>query len=67
MIEQYLILYLARALLREATLPPVDDVTQLDKRRIMMEEQERKEWVIREKEIEKLQEVRLQVKMPLFI
>ena len=45
----------------EQTLPPVDDVSQLSKRRAMMEELERKEWVIREKEIEKLQHVRLQV------
>lgn len=45
----------------EKTLPPVDDVSQLSKRRAMMEELERKEWVIREREIEKLQQVRLQV------
>ena len=36
-------------------------MSQLSKRRAMMEELERKEWVIREKEIEKLQQVRLQV------
>ena len=46
---------------REQTLPPVEDVSQIPKRRAMMEELERKEWVIREKEIEKLQQVRLQV------
>ena len=37
----------------EATLPPMSDPTQLDKRRRMMEEQERKEWSFREQEIEK--------------
>ncbi|XP_078575552.1 cilia- and flagella-associated protein 91-like isoform X2 [Branchiostoma floridae x Branchiostoma japonicum] len=45
----------------EATLPPLNDVSQLDKRRKMMDEQERKEWAIREAEIEKLQEARLEV------
>ena len=53
--------------LREKTLPPVDDVSQLSKRRAMMEELERKEWVIREKEIEKLQQVRLQVGLDVLI
>uniref|UniRef100_A0A672RTP6 Cilia- and flagella-associated protein 91 n=1 Tax=Sinocyclocheilus grahami TaxID=75366 RepID=A0A672RTP6_SINGR len=43
----------------EATLPPLNDRSQLDKRRRMMEEMERKEWAFREKEIEKLQEARL--------
>ncbi|KAK7168742.1 hypothetical protein R3I93_004903 [Phoxinus phoxinus] len=43
----------------EATLPPLDDLSQLDKRRRMMEEMERKEWAFREEEIEKLQEARL--------
>uniref|UniRef100_A0A8C1B0L6 Cilia- and flagella-associated protein 91 n=1 Tax=Cyprinus carpio carpio TaxID=630221 RepID=A0A8C1B0L6_CYPCA len=43
----------------EATLPPLNDLSQLDKRRRMMEEMERKEWAFREKEIEKLQEARL--------
>lgn len=37
----------------EATLPPLDDLSQLDKRRKMMEEMERKEWAFREEEIEK--------------
>ena len=37
----------------EATLPPLDDLSQLDKRRRMMEEQERKEWAFREREIKK--------------
>ena len=38
----------------EATLPPLSDVSQLDKRRKMMDEMERKEWTLREQEIEKL-------------
>lgn len=37
----------------EATLPPLDDPTQLDKRRKMMDEMERQEWAVREAEIEK--------------
>ncbi|OWF41651.1 cilia- and flagella-associated protein 91-like isoform X2 [Mizuhopecten yessoensis] len=45
----------------EATLPPLNDVSQLDKRRRMMDEMERKEWALREQEIEKLQEARLEV------
>lgn len=45
----------------ERTLPPLNDVSQLDKRRRMMDEMERKEWGIREREIEKLQEARLEV------
>lgn len=38
----------------EATLPPLSDVDQLDKRRRMMDEMETKEWALREQEIEKL-------------
>ena len=38
---------------RESTLPPLNDLDQMEKRRRMMEEQERKEWAFREKEIEK--------------
>ncbi|XP_053185008.1 cilia- and flagella-associated protein 91 [Scomber japonicus] len=45
----------------EATLPPLDDLSQLDKRRRMMEEMEAKEWAFREGEIQKLQEARLAV------
>ncbi|XP_012944765.1 cilia- and flagella-associated protein 91 [Aplysia californica] len=45
----------------EANLPPLSDVSQLDKRRKMMDEMERKEWALREQEIEKLQEARLEV------
>lgn len=37
----------------EASLPPLKDFTQLDKRKRMMDEMERKEWAFREKEIEK--------------
>ncbi|XP_076858726.1 cilia- and flagella-associated protein 91 [Brachyhypopomus gauderio] len=43
----------------EATLPPLNDLTQLERRRRMMDEMERKEWAFREQEIEKLQEARL--------
>ncbi|XP_070694504.1 cilia- and flagella-associated protein 91 [Pempheris klunzingeri] len=45
----------------EATFPPLDDLSQLDKRRRMMEEMEAKEWAFREGEIQKLQEARLAV------
>ncbi|KAK3751138.1 hypothetical protein QZH41_017935 [Actinostola sp. cb2023] len=45
----------------EATLPNLNDSENLEKRRKMMDEQERKEWLFREQEIEKLQEARLQV------
>ena len=37
----------------EASLPPLSDSEQMEKRRKMMEEQERKEWAFRELEIEK--------------
>ncbi|TDH06784.1 hypothetical protein EPR50_G00117100 [Perca flavescens] len=43
----------------EATLPPLNDLSQLDKRRRIMEEMEVKEWAFREGEIEKLQKARL--------
>uniref|UniRef100_A0A3B3S7T8 Cilia- and flagella-associated protein 91 n=1 Tax=Paramormyrops kingsleyae TaxID=1676925 RepID=A0A3B3S7T8_9TELE len=49
----------------EESLPPLDDVSQLDKRRRMMEEMERKEWVFREEEIQTLQEARLDLLMRL--
>ncbi|CAH2218726.1 Hypothetical predicted protein [Pelobates cultripes] len=45
----------------EASLPPLSDLSQLEKRRKMMDEQERKEWAFREREIEKLQEAQLEV------
>ena len=35
----------------EASLPPLNDASQLEERRRMMEEQERKEWAFREGEI----------------
>ena len=40
-------------LLREASLPPLDDLDQMERRRRLMEEQETKEWAYREGEIEK--------------
>ncbi|XP_038613803.1 cilia- and flagella-associated protein 91 [Tachyglossus aculeatus] len=45
----------------EAALPPLSDVAQLDKRRRMVDEMERREWAFREHEIGKLQEARLAV------
>ncbi|NXL50362.1 CFA91 protein, partial [Podilymbus podiceps] len=45
----------------EATLPAMDNASQIVKRRKMMDDMERKEWAFREQEIEKLQEVRLEV------
>ncbi|KAK3568613.1 hypothetical protein QTP86_010636 [Hemibagrus guttatus] len=47
----------------EATLPSLNDLSQLDKRKRMMDEMERKEWAFREQEIEKLQETRLALLM----
>ncbi|KAJ8013175.1 hypothetical protein DPEC_G00050550 [Dallia pectoralis] len=43
----------------EATLPPLNNLSQLDKRKRMMDEMERKEWAFREDEIQKLKEARL--------
>ncbi|KAM9020389.1 cilia- and flagella-associated protein 91 isoform 2-T3 [Ara ararauna] len=45
----------------EATLPAMDSASNIEKRRKMMEDMERKEWAFREQEIEKLQEARLEV------
>ncbi|KAM7322104.1 hypothetical protein ACRRTK_018945 [Alexandromys fortis] len=45
----------------EATLPPLNDSLQVEKRRKMMNAMERKEWAFREGEIEKLQDLRLEV------
>ncbi|XP_057272008.1 cilia- and flagella-associated protein 91 [Pezoporus wallicus] len=45
----------------EATLPAMDSASNIEKRRKMMEDMERKEWAFREQEIEKLQKVRLEV------
>ncbi|XP_066497260.1 cilia- and flagella-associated protein 91 isoform X2 [Hoplias malabaricus] len=49
----------------ESTLPPLNDLTQLEKRKKMMDEMERKEWAFREQEIERLQETRLALLMQL--
>lgn len=38
----------------EATLPPLSDLVQLQKRQRMMEEMERQDWAYRESEIERL-------------
>ncbi|KAK4832750.1 hypothetical protein QYF61_025279 [Mycteria americana] len=45
----------------EATLPAMNNASQIAKRKKMMDDMERKEWAFREQEIEKLQEVRLEV------
>ncbi|KFP77414.1 Protein MAATS1, partial [Acanthisitta chloris] len=45
----------------EAALPAMDSPSQITKRKKMMDEMERKEWVFREQEIEELQEVQLEV------
>ncbi|NXL94756.1 CFA91 protein, partial [Alectura lathami] len=45
----------------EAALPAMDSASNIAKRRKMMDEMERKEWAFREQEIEKLQEIRLEV------
>lgn len=37
----------------KAALPPLDDLSQLDKRRKMMEEMEAQDWAFREAEIKK--------------
>lgn len=37
----------------EATLPPLDDLSQLNRRRQMMEEMEVEEWAFREREIQR--------------
>ncbi|XP_015241809.1 PREDICTED: protein MAATS1 isoform X1 [Cyprinodon variegatus] len=49
----------------EASLPPMHDLSQLDKRRRMMVEMEAKEWAFREEEIQKLHDARLAVLMDL--
>ncbi|XP_067896046.1 cilia- and flagella-associated protein 91 isoform X1 [Heterodontus francisci] len=49
----------------EATLPPLSDRSQHEKRKKMMEAMERNEWAFREQEIEKLQEIRLDILMNL--
>ncbi|KAM5281118.1 cilia- and flagella-associated protein 91 [Ctenodactylus gundi] len=49
----------------EDTLPPPSDTSQFEKRRRMMDAMEREEWAFRDQEIEKLQELRLEVLMEL--
>uniref|UniRef100_A0A674MG13 Cilia- and flagella-associated protein 91 n=1 Tax=Takifugu rubripes TaxID=31033 RepID=A0A674MG13_TAKRU len=49
----------------KATLPPLDDLSQLDKRRKMMEEMEAQDWAFREAEIQKLHEERHAVSVDL--
>ncbi|CAF1671998.1 unnamed protein product, partial [Adineta ricciae] len=45
----------------EASLPPLDDPQQWEKRFKMMSDMERHEWVLRENEIEKLQNLRIEL------
>ncbi|EGW13237.1 AMY-1-associating protein expressed in testis 1-like [Cricetulus griseus] len=45
----------------EGSLPPLSDIFHFEKRREMMNAMERKEWAFREGEIEKLQDLRLEV------
>ncbi|CAF1259261.1 unnamed protein product [Rotaria sordida] len=45
----------------EASLPPLDDPQQWDKRFKMMSDMERHEWLLRENEIEKLQNLRIEL------
>ena len=49
----------------EASMPPLNDVSQREKRRKMMDELELREWSYREEEIAKLQEARLAVLLKL--
>lgn len=59
LITQYLIILKLQnklqyvAIFREASLPALNDLDNLEKRRKMMDEQEREEWAFRESEIEK--------------
>lgn len=45
----------------EASLPPLDDPQQWEKRFKMMSEMEQQEWLLRENEIEKLQNLRIEL------
>jgi hypothetical protein len=45
----------------EASLPPLTDPEQFQKRRIMMEAREKHEWQLREKQIQEIQNARLEV------
>uniref|UniRef100_A0A1A7X089 Cilia- and flagella-associated protein 91 n=1 Tax=Iconisemion striatum TaxID=60296 RepID=A0A1A7X089_9TELE len=47
----------------EVTLPPINDLSQCDKRMQMIKEMEAKEWAFREQQIQKLQEARYAVLM----
>ena len=47
----------------EKTLPHFNDVTHLQQRMRMMEEQEAREWAWREGEIQKTQDARLEVRI----
>ena len=45
----------------EASLPPLTDQEQIGKRRMMMEAREKHEWELREKQIQEIQNARLEV------
>jgi hypothetical protein len=45
----------------ENTLPGINDASRRDERIKMMEEQEMREWQVRERDIEQLQQQRLQL------
>lgn len=45
----------------EASLPPLTDQDQINKRRMMMEAREKHEWELREKQIQEIQNARLEV------
>jgi hypothetical protein len=45
----------------EASLPPLDDPQQWEKRFKMMSDMEQHEWLLRENEIEKLQNLRIEL------
>lgn len=45
----------------ELSLPPLNDPSQMHKRRLMMEQREKYEWELRDKEIAEIQKERLQI------
>ena len=45
----------------EATLPPINDPSQWDRRLKMMTDMEREEWLVREREIDQIQELRIEL------
>ena len=51
--NRFLFIECSCAVCREATLPALNDMENLEKRKKMMDEQERREWSFREQEIEK--------------